>query len=110
MNSINTKEEQLLLSELQVLLAEKRTQFALTRSGFAIATVPLSIVAFLIASREQHHLFDFMILTYCILFLLTVMSLIGLSLVMESRVKTKKINTLINKIKSEDKRIAEILV
>lgn len=101
--------EQILLQEIQVLLAEKRTYFALFRLGIAIATLPLTIIAFLIATREYHQVFAEPLFAFVIIGSLSALSLVGISICLRTQRKIKGINGIIDIIKSENKRIAEIL-
>lgn len=102
--------EQLLLNEVQVLLAEKRTYYALMRSALAIFTLPLTVIVFLIATAGFHGLFTRSWLSVTVLVVLLLVSFFGISMVARANEKIKKINQLINIIKSENKRIAEIVL
>lgn len=102
-------EEQILLSELQVLLAEKRTYYALLRTGLAVSTVPMSVMAFLLATLNYHDIFKHFWLGISVGGGLISISLIGLVLFYSAESKIKKINRILKKVKSQNARIAEIL-
>ncbi len=102
--------EQLLLNEVQVLLAEKRTYYALLRSALAIFTLPLTIIVFLIGTDNFHGLFLKPWLSITVMVVLLLISFAGISMVLRANEKIKMIHKLIGIIKSENKRIAEIVI
>lgn len=102
--------EQLLLNEIQLLLAEKRTYLALLRTGLTVFTVPLTVVAFLVATSEYHKLFQNFWIGFVTVGVLLGMALIGLSIFYRAEHKIKAINKMIEMIEKEDKRIAEIII
>lgn len=104
------KSEQLLLQEIQVLLAERRTYYALLRTGTAIATLPLSILVFLLATVSYHKLFNHWWLALIVVASLLSASLIGVGLINQARRKLRKVTRLIRGIEHDNKRIADIMV
>ncbi len=104
------KPEQLLINEVQLLLAEKRTYFSVLRTGIAVSTLPLSIIAFLLATLRYHHLFDHSLTMFPLLGTLCRISLIGMYTSYQANSKLKRIDTLIETIKKENKRLAEIII
>ncbi len=102
--------EQLLLAEIQVLLAEKRTYYALLRSAIAIATLPLTVIVFLIATTKYHDLFNRPWLSTVVIIVLAAIVVTGISLGARANRKIKKLNGFVDKIKSENKRLAEIVL
>ena len=102
--------EQLLLNEIQVLLAEKRTYFALLRTGLAVALAPLSFLVFLIATANWHNLFRSISIGSTTIIILILVSTIGVYIFYTSDRKIKKLNAMIDSIKSQNKRLAEIVI
>lgn len=102
--------EQLLLNEVQVLLAEKRTYYSLMRSALAIFTLPLTVVLFLISTAPVHGLFDKPWLSVTIMAMLLVISFTGITQVIRASEKIKKLHRMIEIIKTQNKRIAEIVI
>lgn len=111
-NTNHTKppSEQLLLNETQLLLAEKRTYYALLRTGVAVFTLPLTLVALLISTSEYHDIFSQFWIGFCLIGALILISLTGLSLSIRANQKINRLNRLIDLIRRENKRIAEILI
>jgi undecaprenyl pyrophosphate phosphatase UppP len=102
--------EQLLLAEVQVLLAEKRTYYAMLRSAIAIATLPLTVIAFLIATVKYHQLFDNLWLSTVVIIVLSALTVVGISFIARANRRIRHINQMIEKIKSSNKRLAEIVL
>lgn len=102
--------EQLLLNEIQLLLAEKRTYYALLRTGVAIFTLPIPLLAILLATNEYHRIFFNAWIACTILGFLITISLVGLSLFYKAEKKVKRLDRMIRLIEKENKRIAEILI
>lgn len=102
--------EQLLLAETQVLLAEKRTYYALLRSAIAICTLPLTVIVFLIATAKSHGLFDNLWLSTVVVVVLAAICVTGVSLLARANRRIKRINHIVDKIKKENKRLAEIVL
>lgn len=101
--------EQLLLNEIQVLLAEKRTYYALLRSSVALVTLPLTVIVFLVSTNEYHGLFNFVWLMVLVVGVLVLISIIGISFFARAENRIKSIDKMIVTIKTENKRIAEII-
>jgi len=70
--------QQILLSEVQLFLAEKRTYFPLLRTGLAVFGLPLTILAFLVATIGYHNIFDIPWVATFSVVILALVSLIGL--------------------------------
>lgn len=102
--------ETLLLSEIQVLLSEKRTFYAILRTGLAVVALPLSIIGFLIVSKEYHNLFDKFWLGAIVVGFLLFVSLAGLFLVIKSGKKLKVIDGMIRDIEREDNRVDKLVI
>lgn len=102
--------EQLLLNEIQVLLAEKRTFYALLRSAIAIFTLPLTIIAFLLATAKYHGIFEKPWLSIVLVGVLILISLLGLSMILRANRHLKKVHNMIEKRRSENTRLSEIVI
>ncbi|RME59939.1 hypothetical protein D6779_03130 [Candidatus Parcubacteria bacterium] len=102
--------EQLLISELQLLLAEKRTYYAMLRTGVAVFALPLTVIAFLVATSDYHKIFQKPILGTSVLATLLIISLVGILLWQRSLTRIHKINGMIKEIEREDKRLAKIIL
>lgn len=107
---LKARNEPLLINEVQLLLAEKRTYFALVRTSIAVTALPPTIVAFLVATREYHNFFDYFWSAYIVVTLLAVISLLGIFSSIRLWKKINRLNTYIQRIKDENKRLAEIIV
>ena len=102
--------EPLLINEVQLLLAEKRTYYALLRTGIAIFSVPLTMIGFLLATARYHQLFDQPSIAGVTLAGLFVVSALGLWLTQRAGRKVHHLNDLINQIRDENNRLAELVV
>ena len=102
--------EQLLLGEVQLLLAEKRTYFAILRTGLAVFVMPLTVLGIIVGSSQSQRIFRSPWVGALVLAVLGLTSLMGLYLAQRAQRRIHKINELIHKIESEDKRVAEIVI
>lgn len=102
--------EQLLINELELLLAELRTNFSVLRTGLAVLALPLTVVVFLVATAEYHALFKGVWIGSITVAVLVGISLLGLSMTIIAKQKIDRINSLVERIKAENKRLAEIVV
>lgn len=103
-------QEQLLINEVQLLLAEKRTYFSVLRTGVAVFALPLSIIVFLVAIAASRPIPFHPAAVATIGGLLLLISVAGLWLISSSEFKLRRINHLIDSIKKEHKRLAEIIL
>lgn len=102
--------EQLLINEVQLLLAEQRTYYAMLRTGIAVFTLPLTILGFLVVTRDSHGVFNNIWLAASVILLLIAISFLGIWLSKRSESKIKHIHKLINRIRQENKRLAELIL
>jgi uncharacterized membrane protein YidH (DUF202 family) len=100
----------LLINEVQLLLAEKRTYLSSLRTGTAVLTLSLSIIVFLIASREYHNFFEDIRLSSLTIGSLLILGIVGLLVSYRSERKVVKINSIINNIKKNHEHIAKLIV
>ncbi|PIR87125.1 MAG: hypothetical protein COU11_02765 [Candidatus Harrisonbacteria bacterium CG10_big_fil_rev_8_21_14_0_10_49_15] len=107
---MNKTDENLLLSEIQLLLAEKRTYYSLLRTGLAVFSVPLTVIVFLVATGPKHRIFDLFWIGALVIAALLVIAAVGLGIFIQAQRKVKRLDRIISTIKSESKRIAEIVV
>ena len=102
--------EQILLSEIQVILAEKRTYYSFIRTGIAVATVPFTIIAFLIITSPYHGIFENYGIGAIVIGILFLISMIGIQIVYISSNKVKKLSQLIKEREKADERVDDILI
>lgn len=102
--------ESLLLSEIQVLLAEKRTYYALMRTSMASASLPPTIILFLIATKDYHGFFNNFWSAYIVVTMLGIISFVGMYSLYRIVKKIRYLTGLIETIKRENKRLAEIII
>lgn len=102
--------EAVLLNEIELLLAEKRTYYSVLRTGFAIITVPLTIIIFLLATKDYHKLFMHKWTTILIIFVFISMVITGIIMAVAASNKIKRLNIVIQGIEKEDKRVEKIVV
>jgi uncharacterized membrane protein YidH (DUF202 family) len=101
--------EQLLIGEVKLLLAEKRTYLAMHRTGVAVFGLALTGLGVLVIGTGFPT--DLSITRPLVISLvLTVTALSGAKLIYDSHHKIKHIDSLIEEIEEEDKRIAEIVI
>lgn len=110
MSDEHLRENQLQLQETQVLLAEERTYYSLFRLGLGLVTLPLTIIAFLIATAKYHHVFDEAHVALTLLVSLAVLAFGGLAICVRTQRKIARISHLLQRMKRENRRIAELLV
>src|SRR3989344_4700208 len=97
--------EQLLLQKIQVILAEKRTYFSIVRAGLAVITFPPTIIVFIVATREYHHVLNYFWISIVLASALVSVSLSGFFITVQSFKKIKKLNDLTRRIERENKHI-----
>jgi archaellum biogenesis protein FlaJ (TadC family) len=102
--------EAILLNEIELLLAEKRTNFSLFRTGIAVATLPLTVIIFLIATNEYHKVFDNKFYLMLIVLILTLLALGGVFMAIKASRKIKKVDKAVLKIEKDNRRIKNIIV
>ena len=102
--------EAVLLNEIELLLAEKRTYYSILRTGFAIITVPLTIIIFLLATKDYHRLFNHTWTTLIIILVFIIMIITGIFMAIGASNKIKRLNIVIQGIEKEDKRVEKIVV
>lgn len=102
--------EAVLLNEIELLLAEKRTYYSVLRTGFAIITVPLTVIIFLLATKDYHRLFSNKWSAIIVVVTLIVIVCIGIVLCVVGSNKIKKVDKAIHRVEKEDKRIENVIV
>ena len=102
--------EQLLLQKIQVILAEKRTLFSILRTGMAVITLPLTVIVFMVATREYHSVLNYIWISIFLIAALLTISFSGIFITLQSFKKIKKLNHLIMEIERENKDIDKIMV
>lgn len=102
--------EQLLIAQTQLLLAEQRTNYAMLRTGITIFTLAPSVVVFLIATNNFHHVFDNYWLTGVCIGILAGLSAMGVMLAKQANTKIRKVGDKMKKMKSSDQLLAEFMI
>ena len=102
--------EAILLNEIELLLAEKRTNFSLLRTGIAVATLPLTVAIFLIATNDFHNTFDNKFYLLAIVITLAAITASGVFMAVFASRKIKKVDVAVLKIEKDNKRIKNIIV
>lgn len=102
--------EQVLINEMGLLLSEERTYYSILRTGIAIFTLPLSVIVFLLATRGYHGLLDTFWIGIVIIFTLILVAVLGAVIAVRADRKIRKVRKIIAHIRSENKRLAEIVI
>ncbi len=86
------------IGRVQMILAEKRTSLAVLRTGFALVSIPMSLVAFLIATSRYYDILANLYFAIPLFTLNTILVALGIALIHRSW----------RRILREDKLIADI--
>ncbi|MEI6237496.1 MAG: DUF202 domain-containing protein [Candidatus Saccharibacteria bacterium] len=108
--NIHKPTEQVLLNEIELLLAEKRTYYSVLRTGFAIITVPLTVIIFLLATKDYHRLFTHKWSAILVVVTFIVIVIIGIFVCIIGSNKIKKVDKAILRVEKEDKRVENIII
>ena len=108
--NIHKPSERVLLDEIELLLAEKRTYYSVLRTGFAIITVPLTVIIFLLATKDYHKLFTHKWSSILVFVTFIIFVFIGIITCIIGSNKIKKVDKAILNIEKEDKRVENIIV
>jgi VIT1/CCC1 family predicted Fe2+/Mn2+ transporter len=102
--------EAILLNEIELLLAEKRTYYSTFRTGIAIITTSLTVIIFLLATKDYHRIFDNKTTATAVLIVLSAMVITGIVMTIVSTKKIKVVDVAVKKIEKENKRVENIIV
>jgi uncharacterized membrane protein YidH (DUF202 family) len=97
------------LNEVQLLLAEKRTSLSAMRTGIAVFAFPLSVLSVLIATSKSYEIHE--VLHWLVPLVLLNLGLIALGIYLVTRavVRIHHYDRLLDKLKSKNPRLAELL-
>ena len=104
-----TKNEQLLLAEMQVLLAQMRTQLSILRAGMAIVAGSLTIT-FLLLTNHWVLEGEWALLDVPVKVVLGVVAIVGLWRIASAERKIKRIQKLIHSEELKNKTIDKLMV
>lgn len=105
----DTKNEQLVLAEMQVLLAQLRTQLSILRAGMGLIAGSISI-AFLLFTSDWLQNSEFAWLDLPAKLTLGVFAIVGLWRLLSAERKLRRINKLIHQMQKKDKLVDQIIV
>ncbi len=98
----SSSKENVNMARIQMVLAEKRTALAVMRTGIAVFTIPLSVVALLIATSRYYDFLETYHLLIPLLIICTGLVVLGVYLVHRSMIRLWKQERIIERIKTED--------
>jgi uncharacterized membrane protein YidH (DUF202 family) len=96
-------------NEVQLLLAEKRTSLSTMRSGIAVFVFPLSVLSVLIATSKSYELHEVMLWLVPLVLLNLGLVVLGVYLITRAVQRIRHCDRLIDKLKSKNSRLAELL-
>jgi len=96
-------------SAISLLLAEKRTSLAVLRTGIAIFTLPLSVFTVLIATSKYYDVSASLHFIIPLSFICILLVILGLYFILRSFRRIKDIDHKIQKIKTKEECIQDIL-
>jgi uncharacterized membrane protein YidH (DUF202 family) len=96
-------------NEVQLLLAEKRTALSTLRTGIAVFALPLSVLTALIALSKSYEVHE--VLHWLVPLVLLNLGLITLGIYLITRAvqRIRHYDRMIDKLKSKNARLAELL-
>ena len=96
-------------NEVQLLLAEKRTSLSAMRTGIAIFAFPLSVLSVLIATSKSYEVHA--VLHWLVPLVLLNLGLIALGVYLVTRAvhRIQHYDRMIDKLKNQNSRLAELL-
>lgn len=113
METPNTKPEAPLdttmFNEVQLLLAEKRTSLSALRTGIAVFAFPLSVLSVLIATSRSYDIHAVMQWLVPLVLLNLGLVLLGVYLVTRAVLHLHRYDRLLEKLKRQNARLAELL-
>jgi uncharacterized membrane protein YidH (DUF202 family) len=96
-------------NEVQLLLAEKRTSLSTMRTGIAVFVFPLSVLSVLIATSKSYDLDKVMLWLVPLALLNLGLIALGVYLITKAVIRIHRYDRLIDKLKSKNSRLAELL-
>jgi hypothetical protein len=96
-------------NEVQLLLAEKRTSLSTLRAGIAVFVLPLSVFSVLIATSKSYELHQVVLWLVPLMLLNFGLIALGIYLITRAVIRIRHYDRLLDKIKSQHSRLAELL-
>ncbi|MEI9863740.1 MAG: hypothetical protein WDN00_04125 [Limisphaerales bacterium] len=96
-------------NEIQLLLAEKRTSLSTLRVGIAVFVLPLSVFSVLIATSKSYELHKVMLWLVPLMVLNIGLIVLGIYLISRAVIRIRHYDRVLDKIKSQHSRLAELL-
>jgi len=96
-------------NEIQLLLAEKRTALSTLRTGIAVFALPLSVLSVLIATSKFYQIRDVLLWLVPLLLLNLGLVVLGIYLITRAVRRIRHYDGLIDKLKNENRRLAELM-
>ncbi len=106
---LNVEVEPMPFNEIQLLLAEKRTHLSTLRAGIAVFVLPLSVFSVLIATSKSYELHNVMLWLVPLMLLNIGLIALGIYLISRAVMRIRHYDRLLDKIKSQHSRLAELL-
>jgi uncharacterized membrane protein YidH (DUF202 family) len=96
-------------NEIQLLLAEKRTALSTMRTGIAVFAFPLSVLSVLIATSKSYEVYEVLHWLVPLVLLNLGLTALGVYLITRAVLRIRHYDRLMDKLKSKNSRIAELL-
>ena len=96
-------------NEVQLLLAEKRTSLSTLRAGIAVFVLPISVFSVLIATSKSYELHKVVLWLVPLMLLNLGLIALGIYLITRAIIRIRHYDRLLDKIKSQHSRLAELL-
>lgn len=94
-------------SEVQMVLAEKRTSLATLRTGIAVFALPLSVLGFLVITSKYYEPTRVLHFLIPLLALSGALAVFGVYLVVQSMLRLRRYEQLIQKLKHQYGALAQ---
>jgi uncharacterized membrane protein YidH (DUF202 family) len=106
---VNGKLDATTFNEVQLLLAEKRTSLSAMRTGIAVFAFPLSVLSVLIATSKSYEIREVMQWLVPLVLLCLGLTALGVYLITRAVIRIQRYDKLLDKLKSQNRRLAELL-
>ena len=97
------------INRIQLILADKRTSLAVLRTGIALITLPLSIVALLVATSKYYDIFSNLHFLIPLFIINSMLVIFGVVLIVRSWRRILQMDEAICKIAHEDEAIGKTI-
>ncbi len=96
-------------NEVQLLLAEKRTSLSALRTGIAVFAFPLTVLSVLIATSKSYDIHEVMHWLVPLVLLNLGLVVLGIYLITRAVLHIHRYDRLLEKLKRQNTRLAELL-